>query len=46
VGVMKVHFKAAKAGAMTIPGTFKLSVCSAENCQLETADLSIPVVVK
>ncbi len=46
LGTMKVHFKAAKAGALAIPGTFKLSVCSAENCQLETAELSIPVTIK
>jgi hypothetical protein len=46
VGVLKVHFKAAKAGPLSITGTFKLSVCSAENCQLETAELAIPVAIK
>ena len=46
LGVMKVHFKAAAKGNVTITGTFKLSVCSADNCQLETADLQIPVAIK
>lgn len=46
LGVMKVHFKVAKAGNVNITGTFKLSVCSAENCQLETAELSVPVTIK
>lgn len=43
VGYMTVHFKPSKAGAVNITGTFKLSVCSAQNCQLETSELTIPV---
>lgn len=45
VGNLTVHFKPAKPGALTLTGTFKLSVCSAQNCQLETSELSIPVTV-
>ncbi|CAN5596594.1 hypothetical protein BH09MYX1_BH09MYX1_19480 [soil metagenome] len=43
IGYLTVHFKPAKAGAVSVTGTFKLSVCSAQNCQLETSELTIPV---
>ncbi len=43
IGYLTVHFKPAKAGAVSITGTFKLSVCSAQNCQLETSEITIPV---
>jgi hypothetical protein len=46
VGTMTVKFKSANKGAVTIAGVFKLSVCSAQNCQLETANVSIPVTVR
>jgi hypothetical protein len=46
IGYLTVHFKPSKAGALALTGTFKLSVCSAQNCQLETSELSIPVTVK
>jgi hypothetical protein len=46
VGTMTVHFKPGAKGAVTVGGTYKLSVCSAQNCQLEQPDLSIGVTVK
>jgi hypothetical protein len=45
-GTLRVRFKAAKAGPATLSGTFKMSVCSDKNCQLETAEVSIPVKVQ
>lgn len=42
LGYLTVHFKMAKAGKANITGTFKMSVCSAANCQLETVELTIP----
>ncbi len=46
VGTMTLKFKAAKAGSVTVSGTYKMSVCSAQNCQLETQELSVAVAVK
>jgi hypothetical protein len=46
VGTMTVRFKTANKGAVAITGTFKLSVCSAENCQLEQATVNVPVTVR
>jgi len=46
VGTMTLKFKSANKGAVTIAGVFKLSVCSAQNCQLETANVSVPVTVR
>ena len=46
VGTMTIKFKPANKGAVTIAGVFKLSVCSAQNCQLETANVSVPVTVR
>ena len=45
LGVMTVRFKSANKGAVSIAGVFKLSVCSAANCQLETANVTVPVTV-
>jgi hypothetical protein len=42
---MTVKFKPAAKGTATIKGTFKMSVCSAQNCQLETQDISVDVPV-
>jgi hypothetical protein len=42
---MTIKFKPAAKGQSTIKGLFKMSVCSAQNCQLETQDLSIDVPV-
>jgi hypothetical protein len=44
-GWMSVRLKA-KAGAVKVTGKLKLSVCNEANCQMETADLSIPATVK
>jgi|HubBroStandDraft_1064217.scaffolds.fasta_scaffold604406_2 hypothetical protein len=43
---MTVKFKAAAKGSVAIGGTFKLSVCSSQNCQLEQQDVSVNVTVK
>jgi hypothetical protein len=43
---MTVKFKASQKGAIAVGGTFKLSVCSAQNCQLEQQDVSVNVTVK
>jgi hypothetical protein len=45
-GAMNVKFKVAQKGAVTIGGTFKLSVCSAQNCQLEQQDVAVSVTAK
>ena len=45
VGTMTVKFKAASKGSVSVTGTFKLSVCSAQNCMLEQASVTVPVVV-
>jgi hypothetical protein len=42
---MTVKFKPAAKGMSTVKGTFKMSVCSAQNCQLETQDISVDVPV-
>jgi hypothetical protein len=43
---MIVKFKAGQKGAVTIGGTYKLSVCSTQNCQLEQQDVAVNVTVK
>jgi hypothetical protein len=43
---MTVKFKAGQKGAVAIGGTFKMSVCSAQNCQLEQQDVAVNVAVK
>ena len=45
-GTMTVKFKAADKGSKTIAGTFKLSVCSAQNCLLKQAQLSVSVAAR
>jgi hypothetical protein len=42
---MTVRFKPTKAGTVAVNGTYKMSVCSAQNCQLESHDLSLDVTV-
>ena len=39
------RFKPAKAGPLTVVGTYKMSVCSAQNCQLETHELALDLTV-
>jgi hypothetical protein len=46
VGTMSVRFKSANKGSVSIAGVFKLSVCSASNCQLEQANVTVPVTVQ
>jgi hypothetical protein len=43
---LTVRFKAKQAGDATVAGTYKLSVCSAENCQIEqqAVTLTVPVM--
>jgi hypothetical protein len=43
---MNIKFKVAQKGAVTIGGTFKLSVCSSANCQLESQDVAVNVTAK
>jgi hypothetical protein len=45
-GVMSVAFRPADRGNKSIAGTFKLSVCSAQNCQLEQQTLKADVVAR
>lgn len=45
-GVMTVTFQAADKGARSITGNFKLSVCSAQTCQLEQQTVTVPVAVR
>ena len=45
-GVMTVAFRADDKGDKTIGGIFKLSVCSAQNCQLEQQQVKATVPVK
>ena len=43
---MTVRFKPTAAGEARVTGTYKMSVCSAENCQVETqaVQLAVPVM--
>jgi hypothetical protein len=43
---MTVRFKPATAGDANVSGTFKMSVCSASNCQIEqqAVALKVPVI--
>lgn len=45
-GVMTIAFRSADKGSKTIGGNFKLSVCSAQTCQLEQQKLQVPVAVQ
>ena len=45
VGTMTVRFKPSARGSVSISGVFKLSVCSAQNCQLGQASVTVPVTV-
>jgi hypothetical protein len=44
-GVMTVAFRSAEKGDKTVGGTFKLSVCSAQTCQLEQQPVQAKVAV-
>ena len=45
-GVMGVAFRAAEKGTKTLGGTFTLSVCSAQTCQLEQQQVQATVAVR
>jgi hypothetical protein len=45
-GVMTVSFRPAASGSKPVAGTFKLSVCSAQSCQLEQQQVSTTVAVR
>ncbi len=43
---MSVRFKPKTAGDVALKGTYKMSVCSEQNCQLETKEISLEVKIK
>lgn len=45
-GAMTVAFRAADKGSKSVGGTFKLSVCSAQTCQLEQQQVQATVAVR
>lgn len=45
-GVMLVRFKPLAKGKVTLRGEYRLSVCSAENCELDKAEVSVDVDAK
>lgn len=45
-GTMALPFRATAAGTAKIAGTFKLSVCNDENCQIETPKIAFEVPVR
>jgi hypothetical protein len=45
-GTMTVAFRPNGAGSKTVAGTFKLSVCSAQSCQLEQQAVTTTVAVQ
>lgn len=44
--LMTVRFRPKAAGKVDVEGTYRFSVCSAQNCQIETAELSAKLDVK
>jgi hypothetical protein len=45
-GAMTIAFKPSNPGTKALGGIFKLSVCSAENCQLESQEVKTTVTVR
>jgi len=45
-GAMTVGFQSVRKGKASVSGTFKLSVCSAQNCQLEQQTVTVPVAIR
>jgi hypothetical protein len=43
---MTLKFKITQKGPASVGGTFKLSVCSSQNCLLEQQDVSVNVIAK
>ena len=46
VATMKIKFKATAKGPLTISGSYKMSVCSAQNCQLDSAEIGTTVTAR
>ncbi|WP_394821179.1 hypothetical protein [Pendulispora albinea] len=46
IATMRVKFKPTAKGNVTITGTYKMSVCSAKECQLESQEIQATVAVK
>lgn len=44
--LMTVRFRAKAAGKVDVEGTYKFSVCSEQNCQIESAELGAKLDVK
>jgi hypothetical protein len=44
-GTMTVKFRPSAPGSAKLVGTFKLSVCSADTCEIETPKIVLPVPV-
>ena len=42
---LTVRFKPTATGEARVSGTYKMSVCSAENCQIETPTITLAVPV-
>jgi hypothetical protein len=45
-GTMTIKFRPAAPGTAKLAGTFKLSVCSADTCEIETPKLELAVPVR
>lgn len=45
VGTMAIKFKAMNAGKATISGTYSFSVCTPENCRIDTSPVTLTVSV-
>ncbi len=45
-GTMALAFRASKPGTAKLAGTFKLSVCNDDNCQIEAAKVAFEVPVR
>jgi hypothetical protein len=45
IGTMTVRFKPTAAGDTKIAGTYKMSVCSADQCQIEIQPITLSMVV-
>jgi hypothetical protein len=42
-GTLVVRFRAAQPGAAKLRGTFKLSVCNDDRCEIETPTITMPI---
>lgn len=44
VAVLAVRYRGTQAGSVRLSGTYKMSVCSEANCQVESVPLAVNVV--